>query len=162
MLHLAQVTKNPLLGAIELQVLALQQSDRNWALCDRKTITGKIETTFNEGVLVLVVLDENDQIVEVKNAADWVIALIEDHFTSDQVVSEFYQSEQSRIEQWRQEITAKSLDLTRRQLELETHQEQVQELEARLKQEQENLEIRLHQLQLLEEQAISDPDHYPS
>jgi hypothetical protein len=158
MLHLAQVTKNPQSGATELQLLARQQPNRQWLLDSNDRILCEEAIAFNEGVLVLIELGENEEISDIQSATDWIISLIRNHLTAPPLSSDFYQAEQVRIEQWRQEMTAKSLDLTRRHLELETHQERIQELEAQLKQEQERLELRWQQLQSLEAKYQADGD----
>ncbi|MDJ0731383.1 MAG: hypothetical protein QNJ33_15475 [Crocosphaera sp.] len=88
---------------------------------------------FGDGVLVLVKLGNNREILEVKEAKDWVMGLVETYLTNGVITPEWVEKEQEKVEQWRQEITAKSLDLTRRQLELETQKEQLQELEGKLK-----------------------------
>ena len=55
------------------------------------------------------------------------------HYFDKGVITEaFIKKEQEKIETWRQEITAQSQDLTRRQLEIETRREQLEELEQKL------------------------------
>jgi hypothetical protein len=150
MLYLAQVNKNLTSGAIELQVLARQQSDNSWAIDTSEVLPISKENNLCEALLVLVELDENKQIVEVKNAKNWVINLLQQYLSVSSITPEFVREEQARIEQWRQEITAQSLDLTRRYLEVETQREQIQELEASLKLEKEKLEIRWQEIQEIE------------
>jgi small-conductance mechanosensitive channel len=58
--------------------------------------------------------------------------IIEHHFEQGVITPEFVQKEQEKIEIWRQEITSQSQDLTRRQLEIETRREQLEELEKKL------------------------------
>jgi len=152
MLHLAQVKPSSLSGVVELQLLAHQQSDGYWELDDRQSLSCEMDVEFAEGVLVLVELAEDDGVIAIDNATDWVINLIKSHLTLKSKESEAIETEKTRIEQWRQEITAKSLDLTRRQLELETHQEQVQELEAKLKEERAQLELRWQALDRVAEE----------
>jgi hypothetical protein len=150
MLYLAQVNKNLTSGAIELQVLARQQSDNIWAIDTSEVLSIGKENNLCEALLVLVELDENKQIVEVKNAKDWVINLVQQYLSVSSITPEFVREEQARIEEWRQEITAQSLDLTRRYLEVETQREQIQELEASLKIEKEKLELRWQEIQEIE------------
>jgi chromosome segregation ATPase len=72
---------------------------------------------------------------------------IQKYLIPEVITSEFLHQEEVRIEQWRQEMTAQGLELTRRQLEIETHRDQLQELENSLKQEKEKLELIWLQLQ---------------
>ncbi|NJK49915.1 hypothetical protein HC931_18835 [Candidatus Gracilibacteria bacterium] len=150
MLYLAQVNKNLTSGAIELQVLARQRSDHIWEIDASEVLPIGKENNLCEALLVLVELDENKQIVEIKNAKDWVINLLQQYLSISSITPEFVREEQARIEEWRQEITAQSLDLTRRYLEVETQREQIQELEAALKLEKEKLEIRWQEIQEIE------------
>jgi septal ring factor EnvC (AmiA/AmiB activator) len=147
MLHLAQVRKNQISGEMELQFLAHQQSDNLWEIIDFQSIPLQKESFQKEGLLVLVELGEHQQIINIKEAKDWIMNLINKYLTQEPITPEFVERERERIEHWRQEITAQSLDLTRRYLELETHQEQIQELENTLKQEKQKLEQRWQKIQ---------------
>ncbi|MDJ0601872.1 MAG: hypothetical protein QNJ37_23875 [Crocosphaera sp.] len=98
-----------------------------------KVIPCTVPTSCGDGVLVLVSLGNNQEILEVKEAKDWVMGLVETYLINGVITPEWVEKEQEKVEQWRQEITAKSLDLTRRQLELETQKEQLQELERKFK-----------------------------
>ena len=133
MLHLAQVKKNPDSGEMELLLLARQTSHNLWDTLSDKIISCTIPMGFGDGVLVLVKLGDNQEIIELKEAKDWVMGLVETYLSHGIITPEWVEKEQEKVEQWRQEITAKSLDLTRRQLELETQKEQLQELEKKLK-----------------------------
>ncbi|MDJ0582652.1 hypothetical protein [Crocosphaera sp.] len=133
MLHLAQVKKNPNSGEMELLLLARQTPQNLWEIISDEVISCKILMGFCDGVLVLAKLDNNQEILELKEAKDWVMGLVETYLTNGVITPEWVEKEQEKVEQWRQEITAKSLDLTRRQLELETQKEQLQELEGKLR-----------------------------
>ncbi|EAZ92957.1 hypothetical protein [Crocosphaera chwakensis] len=133
MLHLAQVKKNPDSGEMELLLLARQTSQDLWDIISHQVIPCNIPMCFRDRVLVLVKLGNDHEIIEVKEAKDWVMGLVETYLTNGTITPQWVQKEQEKVEQWRQEITAKSLDLTRRQLELETQKEQLQELEGKLK-----------------------------
>ncbi len=133
MLHLAQVKENSDSGEMELLLLARQSSQNLWDIMSNQVIPCTIPMGFGDGVLVLVKLGNNREILEVKEAKDWVMGLVETYLTNGVITPEWVEKEQEKVEQWRQEITAKSLDLTRRQLELETQKEQLQELEGKLK-----------------------------
>ena len=132
MLHLAQVKKNPNSGEMELSLLASQTSQNLWEIMSGENVPNKIIIGFEDGVLVLVKLDNNQEILEIEEAREWVMDLVKTYLTNGVITPEWIEKEQEKVEQWRQEITAKSLDLTRRQLELETQKEQLQELEGKL------------------------------
>ncbi|ACK64764.1 conserved hypothetical protein [Rippkaea orientalis PCC 8801] len=149
MLHLAQVKQNPTSGDIELQLLARQISRYHWEIIRSEVIVYSVGVGLTHELLVLVDIGEDQQIIQIQEAKDWIIELIENHLNQAKKTSNLLQEEQERIETWRQEITLKSLDLTRRHLELETQKEQIQELEANLKQEKELLEIRQQELKEL-------------
>ncbi len=146
MLHLAQVKNNSTSGEIELQLLARQKSASHWEIIPCEVIFCEVGIMLSNGVLVLVELGEKQKVVKIQEAKDWIIELIETYLTGNTKASDLLEQEQERIENWRQEITLKSLDLTRRNLELETQREQIQELEANLKQEKELLELRQQEL----------------
>jgi hypothetical protein len=156
MLYLAQVKINSDSGASEFQLIARQQSEHIWEICNAHLPLGdKSQAMLNacnlcEGLLLLVELDEDRQAIAIENAKDWVVNLIIEHLSKTSISPEFVRQEQQRIEQWRQEIAAQSLDLTRRYLEIETQREQIEELEASLKLEREQIELRWQQIQDLE------------
>lgn len=133
MLHLAQVKKNPDSGEMELLLLARQTSQDIWDTISNQVIPCQTPMSYGDEVLVLVQLDHDNHILEVKEATDWVMGLVKTYLTNGLITPEWVEKEQEKVEQWRQEITVKSLDLTRRQLELETQKEQLQELEGKLK-----------------------------
>jgi hypothetical protein len=139
MLHLAQVTKNTLSGELELQLLACQKSEFEWTFCEEKYITLNPQTNLNEGILVLVELCADGEIVRLKEAKDWILNLIRQYLTNGDISPDFIAEEQSRIEKWRQELTAQSQDLTRIRLEIETRREELQELEQAFNLEKEKL-----------------------
>lgn len=145
MLHLAQVRNNPTSNGLELQLLALQTADEVWALESANTIAlnepvHSAIPYLNEGILVLVELDESGHILALKEAKDWVVELIQKSLPS--VGTNFFclEDEEARIEQWRQELTAQSQDITRRNLEIETRREQIQALKAAIEQEKAAIE----------------------
>ena len=139
MLHLAQVKKNPNSGEMELLLLARQTSEDLWDIMSSELLPCQLPLPCGDGVLVLIKLDGEQKILEIEEAKDWVMGLVETYLTNQMIDLEWVQKEQEKVEQWRQEITVKSLDLTRRQLELETQKEQLQELETKLKQGKEDL-----------------------
>ena len=134
MLYLAQVTKNPYLNELELQLLVMETDEHLWQKTSGTLYMENRETLqkFNEGVLVLVEVDENKQVLQIDNAKNWILDIIENFLSEPRLTPEFIQQEEERIEEGRQEITSKNLDLTRRQLELETQREQIQAVESSL------------------------------
>lgn len=139
MLYLAQIKKNAISGETQLQLLARQFRDRNWKICNRQSVPLDHKLGYSEGLLVLVKLDEKNEIIEIKEAQDWVLELVEKYLSNTKITPEFVKKEQERIEQWRQELASQSQDLTRRSLEIETRREQLQELEETLMREKERL-----------------------
>lgn len=139
MLHLAQVQINSISGEIQLQVLARQESEYVWEVDNSETLLLAKETSLLEGVLVLIEMDADQQIISIQEAKDWILSILQQHLTKNAINPQFIATEQSKIEQWRQEITAQNLELNRRALEIETRREQLQELEQALKQDREEL-----------------------
>ncbi len=146
MLYLAQVQKNHHSGEKELYLLAYQKADNLWQVSTPETIFCEKINNFEQGNLVIVELGENQQILTLGNAKNWVLELVKQYLSYPTITPDWVEKEMARIEQGRQEITAKSLDLTRRQLELETQREQIQALESQLKKEQ--LKLGKRQLEL--------------
>lgn len=134
MLYLAQVTQNPFLSESHLQVLACETSEKLWKKDSGTLSVESIDQLqgLNEGVLVLVQVDEKQRILSIKSATDWILGIVQKFLSQPMLTPEIIQQEEARIEQWRQEIATKSLDLTRKQLEIETQREQIQAIEASL------------------------------
>jgi hypothetical protein len=143
MLHLAQVTKNILSGELELQLLAYQKSEFEWKFCKEKYIALNPQSTLNQGILILVELSANGQIIRLKEAKDWILNLIRQYLTNGDITPDFLAGEQTRIEKWRQELTVQSQDLTRIRLEIETRREELQQLEETFNLEKEKLKAQL-------------------
>jgi hypothetical protein len=139
MLNLAQVQIDPASGKTQLQVLAHQISEYIWEVDASDTLLLAKESSLGEGVLVLVELGEDRQIISIQEAKDWILTILQQHLTKNAIDPQFIIDEQSKVEQWRQEITAQNLELNRRALEIETRREQLQELEQILKQDREEL-----------------------
>jgi chromosome segregation ATPase len=97
------------------------------------------ESSLCEGVLVLVEMDRDRQIISIQDAKEWVLSILQQYLTKNAINPQFIEAEQSKVEKWRQEITAQNLELNRRTLEIETRREQLQELEQELKKEREDL-----------------------
>jgi hypothetical protein len=143
MLYLAQVTKNSTSGEMELQLLAHQKKEESWEIITNKSVPFNNIDLLSLGLLLLVEIGNNQEIIRIKKAKEWIVNIIDKYLKHPRITPELFQEEKEKIEQWRQEITAQNLDLTRRHLEIEIQREQLQELEAKLKLEKEKLEIRI-------------------
>jgi len=139
MLYLAQVEIDPDSAEIQLQVLARQESEYVWSVDNSQTLFLTKESSLCGGVLVLVEIDEDQQIISIQDAKEWILSVLQQHLTKNAINPQFIKTEQSKVEKWRQEITAQNLELNRRALEIETRREQLQELEQELKRDREEL-----------------------
>ncbi|VEP11923.1 conserved hypothetical protein [Hyella patelloides LEGE 07179] len=146
MLHLAQVQKNPTSGNLELQVIASQIDDSVWEVDNSTLIPLTEEISLVESALVLLEKESDNSITKIQPATDWILSLLQKHFTKNAISPQLVAAEQSKIEEWRQEITVQNLELNRRFLEIETRREQLQELEQSLKHEQEQLQLMANRL----------------
>ncbi|MEL6496434.1 MAG: hypothetical protein AAFQ41_15125 [Cyanobacteria bacterium J06623_7] len=140
MLYLARVEIDPDSDKIQLQVLAHQESEYVWSLDNSQTILLTKESSLCEGVLVLVEIGKEQQIISIQDAKEWILSILQQHLTKNAINPQFIQIEQSKVEKWRQEITAQNLELNRRALEIETRREQLQELEQQLKRDRQELD----------------------
>ena len=135
MLYLAQVQKKGLLGKAGLLLLARQRSEHAWAVLNENSVVTTTDANhLSEGLLVLVEMTSNQQVLSVIDAKDWVLDIIQKFLTAG-ITPSFLQQETERAEQWRQSLTLQSQELDRRALELEARREQVQALEETLKRE---------------------------
>ncbi|MEY2832735.1 MAG: hypothetical protein RLZZ574_1993 [Cyanobacteriota bacterium] len=139
MLYLAQVEINPNSAEIQLQVLARQESEYVWSVDNSQTLFLTKESSLCGGVLVLVEIGQEQQIISIQDAKEWILSILQQYLTKNAINPQFIETEQSKVEKWRQEITAQNLDLNRRALEIETRREQLQELEQELKRDREEL-----------------------
>ncbi|TVQ45662.1 MAG: hypothetical protein EA365_07305 [Gloeocapsa sp. DLM2.Bin57] len=133
MLYLAQAKNSCNPDSIILQLIAYQESNLTWSLCHPEIVIIDNLYYLNEGVLVLVNLDENENLIDIKEAKDWVLNLVNLYLNSDKISPESLEQEKQRLEEWRRELTAKNQEITQTRLELETRLEQLQELEENLK-----------------------------
>lgn len=139
MLHLAQVQQNSTSGEMELKLLACQKSEHIWHVGESYSLSLTHRHSWGKGALVLVECGSEGQIISIKEAKDLVLSLLQQSHSNDIITPQFIETEQAKVEKWRQEITSQSLELNRRALEIETRREQLQELEQNLKQDQEKL-----------------------
>jgi hypothetical protein len=139
MLYLAQVEIDPNSAEIQLQVLARQESEYVWSVDNSQTLFLTKESSLCGGVLVLVEIGQEQQIISIQDAKEWILSILQQYLTKNAINPQFIEVEQSKVEKLRQEITAQNLDLNRRALEIETRREQLQELEQELKRDREEL-----------------------
>ncbi|MBD2257452.1 hypothetical protein [Pseudanabaena sp. FACHB-2040] len=150
MQYLAKVQKKAFLGGAELLLLAQRQDETAWEVLSSERI---VETSnliaFQEGHLVLVALDGLNQIEQVEDATPWVLTLVEQYLAFG-VTPQALEQEIERAERWRQSLTLKSQEVDRRALETAARRDEIQELERKLKLEQEHLEVQRTELEALE------------
>ncbi|MEL6580242.1 MAG: hypothetical protein AAFQ14_10845, partial [Cyanobacteria bacterium J06621_12] len=137
--NLTQVEVNSGSQEIQLQVLAHQESEYVWSVDNSQTILLTKESSLCPGVLVLVEIDKEQQIISIQDAKEWILSILQQHLTKNAINPQFIKTEQNKVEKWRQEITAQNLELNRRALEIETRREQLQELEQELKRDREEI-----------------------
>ena len=146
MRYLAQVKTTESSASGELLMLAQQNADQTWIVLGQVIAVPVADVgDFTSGMLVLVEVDEEQQILNLQDAKYWLLDVIEE-FLATNLSPAFLQQEAERAEQWRQDLTLQSQDLARRNMELEARQEQIQTLEAELKEEREKLEAMAAQL----------------
>ncbi len=159
MLHLAQVQNNESVGGVELQLLACQQIENSWTVLNPETVLFANTNPLPEGLLVLVELSDNKEVLSIQHATDWVLDLVQKYLTGGATSTTFLEEEASRAEKWRQELTLQSQDLTRRNLEMEARREQIQTLEEDLEPQRQRLEEMAAQLKTKEEELKLEKQH---
>lgn len=159
MLHLAQVQTNESIGGLELRLLARRYSENSWGVINPESISPPNPVSQNEGVLVLVELSENKEVLRIEDATDWIVDIVQNYLTIG-VTPPFLEEEAKRTEQWRQDLTLQSQDLTRRHLEMEARREQIQDLEQELKVKEQHLEMVEAQLKSKEEDLQKERQHF--
>ncbi|MEM8805060.1 MAG: hypothetical protein AAGF01_03315 [Cyanobacteria bacterium P01_G01_bin.38] len=142
MQYLAKVYQKSLPGEAKLKLLARQVSDFFWERTVREKLVETLDAKpFREGDLVLLTLDNQDSVLKVESATDWVLEIVSQYLTQG-ITPEFLQQEADRAEQWRQSLTLKEQDSRRRALETAARRDEIQELEKKLRLEREELERR--------------------
>ena len=82
MLHLAQVQKKGFLGKAELRLLASQKSETTWTvIAEEDTLPSSAAEPFGEGVLVLVELDDQRQVLTITEATEWVLDFVQKYLS---------------------------------------------------------------------------------
>jgi chromosome segregation ATPase len=143
-LYLAEVQKQKsgLLssGKSELKLLAYQRNDQNWTPVPDEIIVADEANKFNDGALVLVELTTNRQIQRIQDAGRPLVNILQNF--SRQV--EKFKLKEEEIDQWKQSLMIQVQELNRREMEMESRWEQVQQLEhdfERLDTQQQHVDI---------------------
>lgn len=140
MLHLAQVEKIAPPDTAGLRLLASQRAEYAWTLIPEPEILPfEAAEHYGNGAFVLVTLSDTRQILQVKDAREWLLDIIQTFLRSG-ITPDFLREESDRAEQWRQNLTLQSQDLDRRALELEARREQIEQLEETLKRDKKQME----------------------
>ncbi|MFM7363132.1 MAG: pilus motility taxis protein HmpF [Cuspidothrix sp.] len=130
MLYLAEVQKQKggLLtggGKSELKLLACQRDDQNWSPVPEEVIPAEDANRINDGALVLVDLSPNRQVQRIQEAGRPLVNILQNF--SRQVGK--LKLKQDEIDQWKQSLMIQVQLMHRRELEIETRWEQLQQLE---------------------------------
>lgn len=98
------------------------------------------QVSLNPGTLWLVTLtsDNPPQVQQIADATDWILQVVNQYLTKG-ITPEFFAEEIERVEQWRQSLTLQNQEVSRRALETAARRDEIQDLEKKLKLEQEAL-----------------------
>ncbi|MBD2101209.1 hypothetical protein [Leptolyngbya sp. FACHB-261] len=150
MLHLAQVQKKGFLGKTELRLLAFERNEHTWVVLIEEEFVTASDVNFPENMLVLVEVNSNRQVQNVRDAGKWVLDLLQRHMAPG-VNSASLEEEFKVVEGWRQSLTLQSQEFSRRQLEIEARREQLQLLEDTLSRREKELEASWNKLRTEQE-----------
>lgn len=141
MQYLAKIYQKSASDETLVQLLARQTAEYLWELVtEQKLITLEV-THLNEGVLIILDLDGQEQITSFQDATDWVLEMVS-QYLSQGTTPGALREEINRAEQWRQSLTLQSQEVRRRALETAARRDEIQELEKNLKRKYEELEQR--------------------
>lgn len=134
-LHLAQVQKSKINNNLQLRLLADQQGEFLWKIAQREEVISLSNFEhINEGMLVLVELDQNRKIINIEDGKDWVLNLVEQFLTIG-ITPEILRKQAEEIENWQRDLTLKSQEIGIKTMELASRMEKIQTVEASLKQD---------------------------
>ena len=143
MLYLAEIQKQSkgFMGGVEtrLKLIACQRNDQSWSIVGNESIATEEANDFGDGALIVVNLSVNRQIQgKLESASGRVVGVLQGFSR----LLEKTKSQEQEIEQWKESLTIQSEELSRRQIEMETRLEQVEQMEEEFKQfEQQREEI---------------------
>jgi hypothetical protein len=159
MLHLAQVQQQSLSAQPELKLLAAKEADDAWTVLTGEVLLPPDQAQrFSPSQLVLADLSEQKEVLEVQDAKDWIVEIVQRYLAAG-ITPSFLKQEVERAEQWRQSLTLQSQELDRRALEMEARREQIQELEENLKRERRILDEQREQLNEIEQSLEQEKLH---
>jgi chromosome segregation ATPase len=129
-LYLAEVQKQKggLLGGgakTELKLLACQKTDQNWNPVPEEAIATDEASKLNDGALVLVELNPNRQVKEIREAGRPLVNMLQNF--SRQL--EKYKHKEGEIDQWKESLTFQGQEISRREMEMLTRLEELQQME---------------------------------
>jgi DNA repair exonuclease SbcCD ATPase subunit len=142
-LYLAEIQKQSkgFMGGVEtrLKLIACQRNDQSWSIVGNESIATEEANDFGDGALIVVNLSVNRQIQgKLESASGRVVGVLQGFSR----LLEKTKSQEQEIEQWKESLTIQSEELSRRQIEMETRLEQVEQMEEEFKQfEQQREEI---------------------
>ncbi|MCL2928251.1 MAG: pilus motility taxis protein HmpF [Trichodesmium sp. St16_bin4-tuft] len=134
MLYLAEVQRRPTSfglggGKTDLKLLACQRGEHNWlAVPGEEVIPADEAKQFSSGVLVLVDLNNNKQVLQVQDAGRQLVKILQ-NFSRSQERSK---TQWEEIEQWKVSLTYQAQELNRRENELQAKEEELEELQAEI------------------------------
>jgi chromosome segregation ATPase len=129
-LYLAEVQKQKggLLGGgakTELKLLGCQKTDQSWNPVPEEAIAAEEASKLNDGALVLVELNPNRQVKEIREAGRPLVNILQNF--SRQL--EKFKHKEDEIDQWKESLTFQAQELNRREMEMEARVEQLQQME---------------------------------
>ena len=134
MLYLAEVQRRPTSfglggGKTDLKLLACQRGEHNWlAVPGEEVIPADEAKEFSAGVLVIVDLNNNKQVLQVQDAGRQLVKILQ-NFSRSQERSK---TQWEEIEQWKVSLTYQAQELNRRENELQAKEEELEELQAEI------------------------------
>jgi chromosome segregation ATPase len=142
-LYLAEVQKQKggLLGSgskTELKLLACQRTDQSWNPVPEEVINAEDASKLNDGALVLVEMTPNRQLQRIQEAGRPLVNILQNF--SRQL--EKFKLKEDEIDQWKESLTFQAQELNRREMDMETRWEQLQQIEEELQ----NLETQQQQV----------------
>ena len=121
----------------QLQLLAANVAEHVWEpITPYRIISTYKEVPFNEQALILVDVVDEETVVSVQDATDWVMGFVSEYLTQG-LTPNGLKEEVERAEQWRQSLTLQSQEVRRRALETAARRDEIQNLEKQLKVERE-------------------------
>jgi DNA repair exonuclease SbcCD ATPase subunit len=133
-LYLAEIQKQSkgFMGGVEakLKLIACQRNDQSWSVVNNESIVADEASDFGDGALVMVNLGVNRQVQGKIEPASQAIVGILKNFSR---LLEKTQEREQEIEQWKESLAIQSEELSRRQIEMETHHEQAEQMEQEFK-----------------------------